>query len=216
MKKIIYTALPFALSLVFSACGGKKDQPEEQEIDKPNNPIEALNNLAKESENAQQEAEKKLADRRAKGDTLALNYEELMKYLPESIDGYTKGAPDGSSFNMPGASYSTANCSYTTEDGNRVKVTIIDYNQAYGLYTAATTMWAMGMSVDSPEQKAQGVKFEGNIGGWEEFRKKSGDATVTLGVGYRFWVQVEANNQKDCEWVKDVARKVDLTKLSEM
>lgn len=216
MRKLAHLSLSAMIAISLISCGSKTDEPKEVETPKPDNPIEALNNMATESQNAQQEAEKKLAERRAKGDTLAMPYAELMKYLPESLDGYKRGDPDGASMNMPGASYSTANVDFTNDKGERVKVTIVDYNQAYGLYTGATAMWAMGMSIDTPEEKAQGVKFDGNIAGWEQFRKKSGDATVTLGVGYRFWVQVEADGQKDTEWVKSVAKMVDLKTLSEM
>lgn len=216
MKKLAYLTLPAIIALSLTACGSKTEEPKEVETPKPDNPIEALNNMANETQNAQQEAEKKLAERRAKGDTLAMPYAELMKYLPQSLDGYKRGEPDGASMNMPGTSYSSADVTFTNDKGEDVKVTIIDYNQAYALYTGATAMWAMGMSIDTPDEKAQGVKFENNIAGWEQFRKKSGDATVTLGVGYRFWVQVEADNQKDTEWVKSVAKMVDLNKLASM
>lgn len=216
MKKLIYITLPAILVLTMSACGGKSEELKEEEVNKTDNPLEALQNLAEESENGQAAAEKKMAERRAKGDTLALHYEELMKYLPGEIEGYKRGEPDGTSMNQPGASFSSADVRYTNDKDEEIHVSIIDYNQAYGMYTAATAMWAMGMSIDTPEQKAQGVKFEGEIGGWEEFNKKTGHTVLTLGVGYRFWVQVEADAQKDTEGVKAIAKKIDLKKLSEL
>mgnify|MGYP001594122313 CR=1 FL=1 len=139
-----------------------------------------------------------------------------MKFLPESIDGYTRGEPDGETVNMPPTSFTSVNVKFTNDKGDDIKVTIVDYNQAYGMYSGLTMMWAMGMSVDSPEKKAQGVKFEGDIGGWEEFHKKTGRTELTLGVGYRFWVQVQADNQTDTENVKAIAKKIDLKKLSEI
>lgn len=211
MTTLKLLTIPITIAFVLSACGG---QPEEVKEEKPDNPIEALEDYANESQAAQDDAEKKIAERKAKGDTLAMPYEELMKYLPGSIDGYTKGEPDGASVNIPGSSYSTASAEYTKENGDRVKVTIVDYNQAYGIYTGLTAMWAF--SIDTPEEKSQGVKLDDNIGGWEQFRKKSGDATITLGVGYRFWVNVEANSQKDTEWVKSIAKSIDLKKLASL
>jgi hypothetical protein len=213
MTKNLLIALPLSLSLFLAACGGKSDEAKEEEK-KADNPLEALENYVEETEQAQGDAEKKIAARRAKGDTLAMPYEELMKYLPDEIDGYKKGEPDGASVNVPGSSYSSANADYTNDAGDRVKVTIVDYNQAYGLYTGLTAMWAF--SVDTPEEKSQGVKISDEIAGWEQFRKKSGEASLTLGVGYRFWVQVEAEKQKDTEWVKSVAKSMDLDKLSSM
>lgn len=212
MKKHLLIALPLSLSLFISACGGKADEVKEDE--KADNPLEALENYAEESQQAQNDAEKKIAERKAKGDTLAMPYEDLMKYLPEEIDGYKKGEPDGASINMPGSSYSTANADYTNDKGESVKITIVDYNQAYAMYSGLTAMWAF--SVDTPEEKSQGVKIDDKVAGWEQFRKKSGDAVITLGVGYRFWVQVEADNQKDTEWVKTVAKSIDLDKLAAM
>lgn len=212
MKKHLLITLPLSLSLFLSACGGKADEVKEEE--KADNPLEALENYAEESQQAQNDAEKKIAERKAKGDTLAMAYEDLMKYLPEEIDGYKKGDPDGASINMPGSSYSTANADYTNDKGESVKITIVDYNQAYAMYSGLTAMWAF--SVDTPEEKSQGVKIDDKVAGWEQFRKKSGDAVITLGVGYRFWVQVEADNQKDTEWVKTVAKSIDLDKLAAM
>lgn len=213
MKKLALLVLPISLALTLLSCGGKSEDVKEEE-QKPDNPLEVLENYANESKDAQKEAEQKIAARKAKGDTLAMPYADLMKYLPGSVDGYTKGEPDGASVNVSGSSYSSANCDYTNDKGERVKVTIVDYNQAYGLYNGLTAMWAF--SVDTPEEKSGGVKLDDNIAGWEQFRKKSGDAVITLGVGYRFWVQVEADGQKDTEWVKEVAKSIDLDKLASM
>ncbi len=209
MKKLILLALP--VSLIITSCGGKAEEEKEKTAD---NPLEALENYAEETQQAQGEAEQKIAERRAKGDTLAMPYEELMKFLPASIDGYTKEEPNGATVNVPGSSYSSADCNYTNDKGERVHVTIVDYNQAYGMYNGLTAMWAF--SVDTPEEKSNGVKLDNNIAGWEQFRKKSGDAVITLGVGYRFWVQVEADAQKDTEGVKEIAKSIDLDKLASM
>lgn len=214
MKRRLLIALPLSLCLLFTACGGKPEVKEEE--NKADNPLEALENLAEETQQGQDAATKKLAERRAKGDTLAMPYEELMKFLPESIDGYTRGEPDGETVNMPPTSFTSVNVNFTNDKGDDIKVTIVDYNQAYSMYSGLTMMWAMGMSVDSPEKKAQGVKFEGDIAGWEEFNKKTGRTELTLGVGYRFWVQVQADNQTDTENVKAIAKKIDLKKLAEM
>ncbi len=216
MKKLMITAAVFATAFTLNSCGGKTEELKEEEVAKPSNPLEALANMSEETNEAQAAADKKIAERRAKGDTLAMPYEELMKYLPESIDGYKRQEPDGESVNMTGMSFSSANVDFENEKGERISVKIVDYNQAYGLYTTATAMWALGMSIDSPEEKAQGVKFEDDIAGWESIRKKSGDATVTLGVGYRFWVEVQADGQKDCENVKSIAKKIDLKKLASL
>lgn len=219
MKKISLLALPFALSFALIACGGSKEdetKTDDQNTGESTEQTDNADNSGNPVDDAQAAAQKKIDARRAKGDTLAMHYEELEKYLPGDLAGYTRGEPTGASVNIPGASYSSAEVEYNNDKGDHVKVTLIDYNQAYAMYTGLTAMWATGFSVDTPEEKAGGVKLNDNVGGWEQFEKKSGDATVTLGVGYRFWVSVEANNQKDTEWAKSLAQKMDLKKLSEM
>jgi len=216
MKKLIYITLPFALMFSLPSCGGKSEEVTEEQVEKPSNPLEALENLAEDAKEGQDAADKKIAERKATGDTLAMHYEELIKYLPGEIAYYNRGEPNGTSMNQPGVSFSSADVRYTNDQDEEIHITIIDYNQAYGMYTAATALWAMGMSVDTPEEKTQGVKFEGEISGWEEFNKKTGRTVLTLGVGYRFWVRIEADGQKDTENVKAIAKKIDLKKLSEI
>lgn len=220
MRKTIYILLPAALAFTMMACGGGDNDSKEgdttgndEQVDDQDNDDNSNSNDP--VSNSIAEAEKKMQERRAKGDTLAMNYKDLQKYLP-AIDGYTKGEPGGGMVNMPGMSFSNAEAQYTDADGHTVRIEIIDYNQAYAGYTAATAMWAMGISVENDDEKAGGVKLDDNVAGWEVFKKKDGRATVTLGVGYRFWVNVEADNQKDTEWVKSVAKMVDLDKLAAM
>lgn len=218
MRKTIYILLPAVLAFTMMACGG--GDGESKEGDTTSNGEQANNDgddngSSDDPGNPMAAAEAKMKERRAKGDTLAMNYKELQKYLPQ-IDGYTMGEPDGGMINMPGMSYSNGEAEYTDADGHTVRVQIIDYNQAYGLYSAAAMVWTTGMSMENDDEKAGGVKINDNVAGWESFRKKEGRATVTLGVGYRFWVNVEADNQKDTEWVKSVAKMIDLDKLAAM
>ncbi|WP_165903862.1 hypothetical protein [Hymenobacter gummosus] len=48
----------------------------------------------------------------------------------------------------------------------------------------------------------------------ETLDKKEHKATVTMGVGERFLVTVEASDQRDTELVKSVARSLDLGGLA--
>ncbi len=215
MKKIFNAIAVLVLTVSLVSCGGKKEEEEQAEVKGLGSALGALAKMGKEMEKNAAQSKGKLEERRAKGDTLAMPYADLQKYLPV-IDGYKMGEPDGGSINMSGMSYSSAEGKYTNDKGDRVKVTIMDYNQAYSMYTAATAMWAMGMSIDTPEEKANGFKLDDKIGGWEVFKKKSKEANVTLGVGERFWVSVEADKQENTEWVKSIAKSIDLGKLSAM
>lgn len=214
MNNISKLSLSAALAFGLMSCGGgKKD-------DSTN-----VNNVgavvaAATAENAvksgMDDANAKMKARRAKGDTLAMPYTDLEKYLPQSLDGYTAETPTGASVNAMNMSYSTAMVHFKKDNGDWVKVTIVDYNQAASLYSTATAMWAMGMSIDSPEEKASGIKVDNTNGGWQDYKKKSKNAIVTLGVGYRFWVQVDASNQDDADKVLSIAKSIDLAKLASL
>ena len=82
------------------------------------------------------------------------------------------------------------------------------------MYSVATAMWASGFKIDTSEELGQSINLGENINGWESLRKKQKDASVVLGLGDRFLLTIEGNNQKDCEFLKEVARSMDLSKLA--
>jgi len=195
------------------SCGGDKAE-EKKEIDPEKNPLGAMMNMAKEME----ENAKKQEERMAKGDTSikAIPYEELYKYLPENIDGYKKGEPTGGTMTMQGLSYSYAEVIFKNDNGDDIKIGLIDYSAAYSLYSMAAAMWGLGMTIDTPEEKAKSINMSDKVRGWESFQKKDKSASVFLGVGSRFMLNVEADKQEDTEFVKALAGKVDLKALGNL
>jgi len=143
-----------------------------------------------------------------------MNYKDLQKYLPSSLSGYEAGEPDGQTMTMQGMSFSSASIEFTNED-DFVRIALIDYVAAASMYQMATAMWGMGMSIEDDEMIAKAVKWEDNIVGWEEFRKIDKEATLALGIGDRFFMTVEANNQSGTDFVKSVAKKMDLNGLAD-
>jgi hypothetical protein len=224
MKTLSKIILPASIAVSLISCGGmdKKDDAKSA-AGKADSTATIANKVAAAMSgvtsgtgaNANAYAEK-LKARRAKGDTLAMPYTDLEKFLPQSVDGYTAGQPTGASVNMGQMSYSAANITFKKDNGDNVKVSILDYNQAYQIYTQASLAWSMGMSVDSPTEKAESVKLDNTDGGWETYHKNSKGATITVGVANRFFVKVEANNQADVEMVKSVLKSADLSKLASM
>jgi len=198
-----------------SSCGSSsKDSSEEVELD--SNPLTALAKIGEEVQKKMETSEEKLAERRERGDTLALNYKELQKYLPESMEGYERSDPEGQSMTMQGMSYSMASVDFNNDNGDYVRITLVDYNSAYNLYSMTSTMWATGISIEDDEQKANGVKLDNGITGWEVYRKIDRESSVMLGLGYRFILTVEATNQESTEFVKSVVKSMDMDKLMEM
>ena len=169
-------------------------------------------------ENMEKQA-KKMEEKQKKHDpnVKAMHYEELINFLPENVDDYTiDGETNGESIDMAGMSYSTADVRFKNDNGDYIKITLMDYNAAYNLYGAATGMWAMGMKIDSKTELSQGIKFSDNINGWESFKKKTGKAELVLGVGDRFLLTINGSNQENCDFLKDVAKSMDLDKLAAM
>lgn len=188
--------------------------------------LEELKNVAKVIENAPKAAEqmqksndvlqKRMEERRAKGDTLALHYTKLQEYLPTVPSGYTAEKPTGETTNMMGMSYSRAGQIFTKGKDN-LELTIVDYNQAYGLYQSATALWSLGMSIDNDSEISKsyspGIEF---VNGWESFKKHDHRAELFLGVGGRFWIEAHADNQHDMEMLKSIVKSMKLDAMSKM
>lgn len=163
-------------------------------------------------------AQARQAERAKRGDTLAINYKELQQYLPSGpVAGYAaEGKPEGQTVQMTGAHYSTASQDYKNAE-QTLSVTLMDYNGAAAMFTAATAMMNVGMSIENDEQVMRGVDLGiPNVKAFETLDKKDRKASLVLGVADRFFVSVEATGQDNTELVQEVAKKIDLTKLAKL
>jgi hypothetical protein len=203
--------LALAVGTVLTAC--ETAQKAKEAAQNASAMSSAVQNYAANAE----ESQKKQDARRAKGDTLALPYAELQQLLPESVEGYVRdGEPEGQSMNMVGASYSTASQTYKKGE-ETLKLTIVDYNNAYGLYGMATAFLAAGYSSENADEKIGGVDLGvAEAKGWEVLRKKEKKATLSVGVGERFFITVEAENQADSDQLKAVVKQLDLARLAQL
>ncbi len=179
---------------------------------------EAMDNVKALSENADKisdqsnELEKRRKDRAAKGDTLAIPYQELEKYLPENIGGYKAEAPKGESVSMIGMSYSVARRNFTKDNGDNVEIELFDYNQTPMLYQGIAI--TANMKVDNDNETMQGYDLKQPYSSAiEHFYKQDKRAEITAALGGRFILTVKANNQSSTDMVKGV---VNSMKLSDM
>ena len=215
VKSLLSIAL-LSSGILFFSCGGKKKDDTETISDK-DNAFTAMEKMAKNADKLKEktdEAEKVIAERKAKGDTLAMPYKELQKYLPDAPSGYKKnGEPKGQTVNMMGSSYSEAEQNYKKDDNNTLSVKIVDYNATYGTYQGLYAMAGM-FSIDSDDERTGKVDIGvDKTTAIESFKKKTKDATLSVGTGYRFWIEVKANNQSETDLVKSVAKSIDLAAL---
>ena len=130
--------------------------------------------------------------------------------------GYTAEEPDGGTVEMQGTSYSNADITFKNEAGERIKISLLDYNAALSMYSMATAMWNSGLKIDTKDELAQSYTVNDEISGWETFKKKTGKASVVVGISNRFMLTIEADNQENCDNVKSIAKSMDLNKLASL
>lgn len=201
-------------SLFIISCGNEPKEEEIENIDVEKNPLGALMKMGKNMAESAEKMENKMKENK---NAKAIHYEDLLKYLPESIDGYkVNGEPKGASMDMQGMSYSSAEIEFKNENGDRINITLLDYNAAYNMYTMATAMWASGFKIDTSEEFAQSISFGEGISGWESYKKNSNRANIALGIGDRFLLTIDGNNQEGTDQLKEIAQSMDLTALTSL
>jgi len=211
MKKI---SLLIALALILTIVGcGKKAEEAKQAFD-------VLKDLPKKAEQMQQNvdlAEKKKQERRQRGDTLSMNYKKLQEFLPKSVDGFGDAKLGGESMNMGGFSMSSAKADYEKADGSgSVHIELVDYNENYGLY-AGLSFWMQGYSMENDQryERTFNTGIE-NTWGLEKFEKHNGQAELIYALSWRFMLTLRGEGQKDTEFLKAIAKKMDLAGLAKM
>ena len=165
-----------------------------------------------------QESEKFLADRRARGDTLAMSYKDLQGFLPTALSGYTvDGGATGESMNMGAFSMATAEQKFVTGPDSaqaRIHITIADYSGSSAGYGMMAPYMAMNMSSEDDHRRTGTVQMSlPTTFGFAEFNKDDKDAKIMVGTRFRYFITVEATGQMGdesklvAEIATDIAKK---------
>lgn len=212
--KIKLYSLVFLTFFILLSCGEKVD-----ELKKAAEFVQKAPEMAKNIEKSANEAEAIREERVKQGDTLAMNYEKLITYLPSSIAGYEAEEPSGESINVMGLSYSTASRRFVQKGGDiskEIEVTLIDYVAVESLYMAAT-YWLSGYSRENAESYDKtfdpGIK---NVFALDHFEKKDKRGEVTYGLGYRFLLKISGDGIDNTDILKNVAKSMKLEELAKM
>ena len=205
MKTFNQITIVFSLLVFTTSCSCEK-------YNEAKNAVNAVKNLAKNAENIQEsveEANKRMEDRKKRGDTVAIHYEQLAEYLPDSYNGYEKdGDMDGGTTTTPGlGSYSNVGQRYLNQNGDKLEINIVDYNTAYSMYSTVMAAYASGFEIDNTNQKIKGFQYSEDIKGWTILQKKDHVAEAYAGVSDRFHITVKADNQESVDFVIDVTTK---------
>ena len=215
-KSILITLILIAVGIV--SCG-KQAEDMKQTMDAFNN-VKKLGEASQEINNYQQVAEKRMAERRAKGDTNAIHFKTLQSYLPQSISGYTMETPEGQTTRMGEFSLSQASVKFvkkspTGEDFIRIE--IADYNENWGIYQGLTAWAIAGVSVENSdgwEKSYQpGIEY---VYGYEKYHNKDKKADLIISVGFRFLISMEANNQSGTEQLKSILNSMKLKEMANL
>ncbi len=203
-------------ALLLGACGDKP-QEEPQEVSNALDAVGALATAGSKMQNAADAAVKFQAERKARGDTVAMSYTELQAYLPDAPSGYSKAEEPGGSMQSMGAfSMTEADQTYVGEanaDGQqaRIRVKLVDFGGTEGAYA----MFAMPMMMNIKQEDARrrmGTLALGPENTWasEELNKVNKDYKVTAMTRYRYMITVEADNQSDdqSDMVKSLTERI--------
>lgn len=205
--------LTFVSIALLSSCGEKVEELQ--------NTMEVMKNLpdaAEKMEETTNLAEKKIQERKAKGDTLAMNFKDLMLYLPASIDGFTAEEPEGSSTNSMGFSFSQVSRRYTKTAGDQqqsIRLELIDYNASYAMLSGLAYWTNLNISTENTKgfERTAKTGIE-NVFAYEKFQTDSKRGSITYVLGYRFILNVEGDNVDNFDVIKNAANKIDLKKLA--
>jgi hypothetical protein len=82
---------------------------------------------------------------------------------------------------------------------------------------AGLAFWLKGYSMEN-DQRMEKTFDTGIADVWalEKFEKSNGDVEIIYAIGWRFMMTLRASSQKDTEFLKGIAKKMDLNALSKM
>lgn len=190
----------------------KKDTLNTQKEAK--NIYKLLQELEKDMQRASQKATDKREERIRKGDTIAINDQDLRGFLPKKILNYLPtGDFVGSKHQLSGKGYSNAEQSYIYGD-KHLRITLIDYNAGASPHAELVAFWDKGLVIDNQNEKAGKVVLKNKFKAWEVYLKRKKQAEIQIAVSDRIFLTIIADQQKNTTFIKYVAEKMDLSELA--
>lgn len=144
-----------------------------------------------------------------------VDFRELKAMLPASLSGLKRTDATGEKTAAMGMQISTAEGSYSSEDGKSVTLKIADIGSLSGLAGMAAYAWAANeIDRESDNEYEKTTKFKG-YKALEKYNKQSRSGELSVLVGSRFVVEVDGSNI-DMNALKAALSAVDLGKLDHM
>jgi hypothetical protein len=144
-----------------------------------------------------------------------VEFRTLKEMLPESLPGMKRTEASGEKNAAMGMQVSTANGSYSNDQGSNLSLKITDIGSLSGLAGMAAYAWA-NSEIDRETQSGyeKTTKFNG-YKSREKYDNQSKYGELSVMVGDRFVVEAQGNGV-DMDAIKGALGKVDLGKLDRM
>ncbi|MBL7796267.1 MAG: hypothetical protein JNJ90_07170 [Saprospiraceae bacterium] len=166
-------SLALALTLILSACGGKKETSNAS-AEQPTTPQEAM-----------KQAEKALEQADLQQPVEPVNFRKLQELLPTETAGYTRTKAGGESAGAMGIKFSQAKGDYKNSEGNRLRILITDTG-GLGMTTMSMAAWST-MTIDKEDDN--GYERTSTLNGYkclEKYRKQGEDCELAVFAENRF------------------------------
>ena len=198
-------ALGLSLGLLLVSCS-KPEVPESEGKELSKNPIAAAQQVADAVKKAEAAA-KEVQDAKPVD---PVHFSKLIELLPPAPAGFTaEGEPRGETTSAMGMTLSKAERRYESGDKS-LEVTITDGAYHPQVYMVVTMM--SQFKQETTEGWTKGITLEGNPG-VEKWEKDGGHSELTVIVGKRFLVQVNAHGVEP-EFTGKVYASIDRAKLA--
>ncbi len=156
-------------------------------------------------EKKEKEATQKHEERKQKGDTLAISDKKLAEYLPKNPLGFTKtNKTTQNPYNVSGQQYANAEQEYK-KDNVFLRINLIDYNAGNSPDVTTSAYWSKNLGSEDNNERSAGFSLKNKMVGWEIFFKKKKIAEITVAISDRFTLIMKANQQENCEMLKQIA-----------
>jgi hypothetical protein len=207
MKTSFILAFVLSSGLLFSSCGSKQEEKEQEEekADEAKSPVDALQAFADKA--------KEMGNREAVD---PIDFRKLKELLPEKVSGLSRTEATGEKSGAMGFTVSTAAGKYSGGDGGEsIDIEIIDTGGIAGVSTMTLAAWSIA---EIDKETATGYEKTTKIDGYKSFEKydnqnKSGELNIL--VADRYLVNVDGNNVT-IDQLKGVLKDIDLSKLADL
>jgi hypothetical protein len=199
--KIILVLLFTILLVSFNSCNNSKEEEKLDEI--------SYDDVLAKGEKLNSEIskiEQKINKRKASGDTIAKDWKELKKLIPD-IPGYNREEPNGNTLFVDNASYSTLSIQFSKDKNNTIDIDLFDYNIAINLMFSVSAWRSQDTTIERNNIYQKIYKFKDIPDSWfyEEYNKEEKIATCAISLNDRYYLTVSGTEQENIDFVKSIA-----------